>query len=177
MLEAKMIKVGDQLPAATLWEIVPSEDGACSAGPQAVVIAEAVQGKKIVVVGVTGAFTQTCSKQHVPEYLNLASHFRNLGIDEIWCVAVNDAYVMLAWGYQLGTTDQIRMLSDGNAEFTQALGLVRDLTGKGMGVRSQRYSMLLVDGVVKVLNIEPVGKFVVSDAQQLYIQAQGALDN
>lgn len=171
-----MIKVGDHLPSATLWEVVPAEDGGLS-GPQSIDVGAAVAEKTIVIIGVPGAFTPTCSKQHVPGYLSLVSHFRNLGVDEIWCVSVNDAYVMQAWGAQMGVGDQIRMLADGNAAFVEAMGLSRDLSEKGMGVRSQRYSMLVVNGVVKILNVEPQGKFVVSGAQQLHIQAQGVLDS
>lgn len=172
-----MIKVADRLPASTLWEYIPVDDGSCILGPQVVDVASSAMDKVIVIVGVPGAFTLTCSKQHLPGYLALAAHFSNLGVDEIWCVAVNDAYVMQAWGNQLGVGNQIRMLADGNAQFTNAMGLSRDLSDRGMGERSQRYSMLVVNGEIKILNVEPQGKFVVSGAQQLHIQAQGVLDN
>lgn len=171
-----MIKVGDRLPQATLWELLPPEtEGAL---PELVSF-DAVQAcadKTIILVGVTSAFTQTCTQQHIPGYMELSSHFYTLGVDEIWCVSISDAYVMSAWGKSLGVDGQIRMLSDGNAELNTAMGLTRDLSAKGMGIRSQRYAMVLVNGEVKILNVEPEGKYVVSDAQQLYIQLQGVLD-
>jgi len=171
-----MIKVGDRLPQATLWELPPP--GTDCDLPELVSFdaSQACVDKTIILVGVTSAFTQTCTQQHIPGYLELSSHFFALGVDEIWCVAVNDAYVMSAWGKSLGINGQIRMLSDGNAGLSMAMGLTRDLSAKGMNIRSQRYSMLLVDGEVKILNLEPEGKYVVSDAQQLYIQLQGVLD-
>lgn len=172
-----MIKLHDQLPQARLWELHPSIEDATIMQLSSFDVQQEGLEKIIVIFGVTNAFTQTCSTQHVTGYLTLFPHFQNLGVDEIWCVSVNDAYVMNAWKEQLLIDVQMRMLSDGNAEFTTALGLVRDLTDRGMGLRSQRYSMLVKNGEVVVLNIEPEGKYVVSDAQQLLIQAQGVLDN
>lgn len=170
-----MIKVDDVLPSCLLWELLPAQDDGIPS-LHTIDVGLEMAGKAVVIVGVPGAFTLTCTRQHIPGYLELVAHFQTLGIDDVWCVAVNDAYVMRAWGEQLGTSGKIRMLSDGNAEFVRMIGLERDLSSKGMGVRSQRFSMLVVNGVVKVLNIEPSGKFVVSGAQQLYIQAQGVLD-
>lgn len=172
-----MIKVHDQLPQAKLWELHSSVEDATTMQLTSFDVQQESFEKTIVIIGVTNAFTQTCSTQHVTGYLTLFPHFQNLGVDEIWCVSVNDAYVMNAWKEQLQIEAQVRMCSDGNAEFTTALGLVRDLTDRGMGLRSQRYSMLIKNGEVIVLNIEPEGKYVVSDAQQLLIQAQGVLDN
>ena len=170
------IKIGDRLPQAALWELVsPAVEGDLSELVSFDAY-EACCGKTIIFVGVTSAFTQTCTQQHISGYLELSSHFFTLGVDEVWCVAVNDAYVMNAWGKSLGIDGQIRMLSDGNAELNIAMGLTRDLSARGMSVRSQRYSMVLVDGEVKIFNLEPEGKYVVSDAQQLYIQLQGVLD-
>lgn len=173
-----MIKCNEPLPHCELWEFART-DGADVLVPvlQPVQIDVSCKDKVIAIFGIPGAFTIVCSNEHVPGYLELASHFKSIGVDEIWCVSVNDAYVLRAWAEQLGIEGRIRMLSDGNAEFANALGLQRDLSNKGMGVRLQRFSMLVVNGVVKVLNIEPEGKFVISDAQQLYIQAQGMLDS
>ncbi|MGL4668542.1 MAG: redoxin family protein, partial [Saezia sp.] len=165
-----------RLPHANLWELLPPEPD--DALPELVSF-DAVQAcvdKTIILLGVTSAFTQTCTQQHIPGYLRLSSHFYALGVDEIWCVSVNDAYAMSSWGKSLGVDGQIRMLSDGNAELNIAMGLTRDLSTKGMGIRSQRYAMVLVNGEVKVLNVEPEGKYVVSDSQQLFIQLQGMLD-
>lgn len=173
-----MIKIGDFLPNCKLWEFAATDvvDGSMPI-LQSVEVNDECKEKVIAIFGVPGAFTLVCSNEHVPGYLDLAAHFKSIGVDEIWCISVNDAYVLKAWADQLGVEKKIRMLSDGNADFINALGLQRDLSNKGMGIRSQRFSMLVIDGVVKVLNIEPEGKFVVSDAQQLYIQAQGVLDS
>ena len=171
-----MIKVNDRLPHIDLWELQFSEAHAEHQELIAFDVVQASAGKMIILLGVTSPFTQTCTQQHLPGYLELASHFKTLGVDEIWCVSVNDAYVMAAWGESLGVSGQIRMLADGCAEFNKALGLTRDMSSRGMGVRSQRYSMVVVDGEIKILNVEPEGKYVVSDAQQLHLQLQGLLD-
>jgi peroxiredoxin len=117
-----------------------------------------------------GAYTPTCSAKHVPGYIENAAKLKAKGVDEIWCVAVNDAFVMGAWGRDQKATGTIRMMADGSGTLTKALGLEFDLTGKGMGVRSQRYSMLVDDGVVKQLNVEQGGKFEVSNAENLVSQ-------
>jgi glutaredoxin/glutathione-dependent peroxiredoxin len=111
--------------------------------------------------------------KHVPGYVEHADAFKAAGVDEVWCVAVNDAFVMGAWGRDQKTAGKVRMMADGSADFAKATGLTLDLTARGMGLRSQRYSMLVVDGVVKALNIEAPGKFEVSDAATLLKQAQG----
>jgi peroxiredoxin len=116
-----------------------------------------------------GAFTPTCSAKHLPGYVQKADELRKK-VDEIWCLSVNDAFVMGAWGREHGATGNVRMIADGNGEITKALGLEMDLTARGIGVRSQRYSMLLDDGVVKTLNIEGPGKFEVSDADTMLTQ-------
>src|SRR5204863_4874895 len=125
---------------------------------------EAAMGKRIILFGLPGAYTPTCSAKHVPGYLANFDAFKARGIDEIWCVSVNDAYVMAAWGRDQKAIGKIRMLGDGNAELTKKLGLEVDLTKGGLGTRCQRFSMLIDDGVVKSLNIEAPGKFEVSDA-------------
>ena len=167
-----MLKVGDKLPAGTLSEFIEVEGDGCSLGPNNFDLQKASSGKKIAIFAVPGAYTPTCSVQHVPGYVARASELKAAGVDEIWCVAVNDPFVMGAWGRDQKTTDKIRMMADGSADFTKAAGLTLDLTARGLGIRSQRYSMLVVDGVVKTLNIEGPGKFEVSDADTLLAQAK-----
>jgi peroxiredoxin len=167
-----MIKVGDTIPAATLMEYVEVEGNGCSIGPNAVDVKAATSGKTIAVFALPGAFTPTCSAKHVPGYLEQHAALRAAGVDEIWCVAVNDAFVMGAWARELGTAGKVRMLGDGSADFSKATGLTLDLTARGMGLRSNRYSMLVKNGVVKSLNVEAPAKFEVSDAATLLAQAK-----
>ena len=169
-----MIKIGDTLPATTLMEYVEVEGNGCSIGPNPVKVAEATAGKTIALFAVPGAFTPTCSAQHVPGFLEKVAEFKAAGVDEIWCVAVNDAFVMGAWGREQHTAGKIRMLADGDAAFTQATGLTLDLNGKGLGLRSNRYSMLVKDGKVVQLNNEAPGKFEVSNAATLLAQVTAA---
>jgi peroxiredoxin len=168
-----MIKVGDTLPNVTLREYSEVEGEGCSIGPNPVKVAEAAAGKTIALFALPGAFTPTCSAQHVPGFVQAAQEFKRAGVDEIWCVSVNDAFVMGAWAREQKTAGKVRMLGDGSAEFTTAVGLINDRTAAGMGIRSQRYSMLVKDGKVAALNIEGPGKFEVSDAQTLLAQAKG----
>ncbi|MEY3510021.1 MAG: hypothetical protein RI914_620 [Pseudomonadota bacterium] len=167
-----MIKVGDTIPAATLMEYVEVEGNGCSIGPNAVDVKAATSGKTIAVFALPGAFTPTCSAKHVPGYLEQHAALRVAGVDEIWCVAVNDAFVMGAWARELGTAGKVRMLGDGSADFSKATGLTLDLTARGMGLRSNRYSMLVKNGVIKSLNVEAPAKFEVSDAATLLAQAK-----
>jgi peroxiredoxin len=167
-----MIKVGDALPAVTLQEYSEVEGNGCSIGPNPVKVAEAVAGKTIAIFGLPGAFTPTCSAKHVPGFVQKAEEFRKAGVDEIWCVSVNDAFVMGAWARDQQATGKVRMLADGSAEFAKATGLTLDLTAKGMGLRSTRYSMLVKDGKVASMNIEAPGKFEVSDADTILAQAK-----
>lgn len=169
-----MIKVGDSLPAGTLREFVEVESEGCSIGDNVFDIAKLVAGKKIALFGLPGAFTPTCSAKHVPGYVALADELKAAGVDEIWCVSVNDSYVMGAWGRDQKTAGKVRMMADGNADFARATGLSLDRTAQGMGIRSCRYSMYVVDGVVKSLNVETPGKFEVSDAQSLLAQVKAA---
>ncbi len=170
-----MIKVGDRLPAGTLKEFVEVEGNGCSIGPNDFDITKSAAGKTIVIFGLPGAYTPTCSAKHVPGYVEKAGELKAAGIDEIWCVSVNDAFVMGAWGRDQHTAGKVRMMADGSAEFAKATGLTLDLTARGMGLRSNRYSMLVVDGVVKSLNIEGPGKFEVSDAATMLAQAKTLL--
>jgi peroxiredoxin len=133
-------------------------------------VSDLVKGKRIVVFGLPGAFTPTCSAKHLPGYLAGFDRLKAKQVDEVWCVAVNDAFVMGAWGKEQKCAGKVRMMADGSATYAKALGLEMDLTARGMGVRSQRYSMLVEDGVVKTLNLEQPGKFEVSDAETMLRQ-------
>ena len=168
-----MIQVGDKLPAATLMEYSEVEGNGCSIGPNPVDVAKATAGKTIALFALPGAYTPTCSAKHVPGYVEAFNEFKSAGVDEIWCVSVNDAFVMGAWARDQQTGTKVRMLGDGDAAFTKATGLTLDLTGKGLGLRSNRYSMLVKDGKVATLNIEGPGKFEVSDATTMLAQAKG----
>jgi peroxiredoxin len=171
-LGAHMIQVGDTLPTATLMEYMDVEGEGCSIGPNPVEVAKAAAGKTIAVFALPGAFTPTCSAKHVPGYVEHFAAFQAAGVDEIWCISVNDAFVMGAWAREQKTAGKVRMLADGSAAFTQATGLTLDLTSRGMGLRSNRYSMLIKDGKVATLNVEGPGKFEVSDAETLLAQAK-----
>jgi peroxiredoxin len=167
-----MLNVGDKVPAGTLQEYVEVEGNGCSIGPNSFDVKKELQGKTVAIFGLPGAFTPTCSAKHVPGYLAQAEALKAAGVDEIWCVAVNDAFVMGAWGRDQKTSGKVRMMADGSADFAKATGLTLDLTARGMGLRSNRYSMLVKDGVVKSLNVEAPGKFEVSDAGTMLAQAQ-----
>jgi peroxiredoxin len=170
-----MLKVGDKLPAGTLSEFIEVEGNGCSLGPNTFDVQKTTAGKTIAVFALPGAYTPTCSAKHVPGYVEKAEALKAAGVDEIWCVSVNDAFVMGAWGRDQHTAGKVRMMADGSAEFAKATGLTLDLTARGMGLRSNRYSMLVVDGVVKSLNVEAPGKFEVSDADTLLAQAKQVL--
>jgi len=169
-----MIKVGDTLPACKLMEYVEVEGNGCSIGPNPVELPQALAGKTIALFAVPGAFTPTCSAKHLPGYIDQVEAFKAAGVDEIWCVAVNDAFVMGAWGRDQKAGGKVRMIADGDAAFAKAIGLTLDLNGKGLGLRSNRYSMLVKDGKVVSLNVEGPGKFEVSDAATLLGQAKAA---
>jgi peroxiredoxin len=169
-----MLKVGDKLPAGTLQEFIEVEGNGCSLGPNSFDIEKATAGKTIAIFALPGAYTPTCSAKHVPGYVAQADALKAAGVDEIWCISVNDAFVMGAWGRDQHTAGKVRMMADGSAAFTQATGLTLDLTARGMGLRSNRYSMLVVDGVVKTLNVEGPGKFEVSDADTMLQQVKSS---
>jgi len=168
-----MIKVGETLPDVTLQEYSEVEGNGCSIGPNPVKVREAAAGKTIALFALPGAFTPTCSAKHVPGYVQNFDALKKAGVDEIWCLSVNDAFVMGAWARDQKTAGKVRMIGDGSADFAKAAGLTLDLTGKGMGLRSARYSMLVKDGKVTSLNIEAPGKFEVSDAGTMLAQAKG----
>jgi len=161
------IKPGEKLPDGQLQEFIEVETAGCSLGPNTFNVADLVKGKKIVIFGLPGAYTPTCSAKHVPGYLQHYDTLKGRGVDEIWCVSVNDAFVMGAWGRDQHATGKVRMMADGSADFTRKLGLDMDLTARGMGVRSQRYAMLVDNGVVKSLDVEAPGKFEVSSAEAM----------
>jgi peroxiredoxin len=165
------IKVGDRLPDGQLSEFIEVETAGCSLGPNTFSVSDLVKGKKIVVFGLPGAYTPTCSAKHVPSYLQHFDALKKKGVDEIWCLSVNDAFVMGAWGRDQHATGKVRMMADGSADYTKKLGLELDLTARGMGIRCQRFSMLVDNGVVKSLNIEGPGKYEVSDAETMLKQA------
>ncbi|MGK6308728.1 peroxiredoxin [Variovorax sp. DT-64] len=168
-----MIQVGDTLPSVTLQEYSEVEGEGCSIGPNPVDVSKAAAGKTIAIFGLPGAFTPTCSAKHVPGYVQNYDALRAAGVDEIWCVSVNDAFVMGAWARDQKTGAKVRMLADGSGVFANATGLTLDLTARGMGVRSNRYSMLVKDGKVAALNVEAPGKFEVSGAETLLKQVRG----
>jgi peroxiredoxin len=170
-----MLKVGDKLPSGSLQEFIEVEGNGCAIGPNSFDVEKTAAGKTIALFALPGAYTPTCSAKHVPGYVEQADALRAAGVDEIWCVSVNDAFVMGAWGREQKTTGKVRMMADGSAAFTQATGLTLDLTARGMGLRSNRYSALVVDGTVKTLNVEGPGKFEVSDADTMLSRRSEAL--
>ncbi len=165
-----MIKIGDRLPEGTLSEFIESETAGCALGPNSFKVSDLVKGRKIAIFGLPGAYTPTCSAKHVPSYLANYDKLKAKGVDEIWCISVNDAHVMGAWGRDQKATGKIRMMADGSAEYTKMLGLDQDLSAGGMGIRMKRMSMLVDDGVVKQLNVEAPRKYEVSDAETMLKQ-------
>jgi peroxiredoxin len=164
-----MIKIGDSIPEATLTESTEFGE-ACPIAPANVSVAEATKGKRVVIFGLPGAYTPTCSAKHVPGYLAHLADFKAKKVDEVWCVSMNDGYVMAAWGRDEKAIGKIRMLGDGNGELTKKLGLEDDKTKAGLGTRLKRCSMLVDNGVVKQLNVEEPGKFEVSNAETMLKQ-------
>ncbi|HVH73342.1 MAG TPA: peroxiredoxin [Stellaceae bacterium] len=154
------IKVGDRVPPATLRWLGPD-------GVKAVSSEEFFRGKKVVLFGLPGAYTRTCSSRHLPGYVAHAAELQAKGVDEIACLSVNDAFVMGAWGKEHGALGKVAMLGDGSAEWTRGVGLELDRTKEGMGIRSQRYAMLVEDGIVKALHVEAPGQYEVSSAEAM----------
>jgi len=157
------IKVGDKLPDAKF--MTPTADG-----PAPLTTDEVFKGKRVALFAVPGAFTPTCSAKHLPGFKQHAAEFRAKGVDTIACVSVNDVFVMKAWGESQGVGDDVLMLADGNGDFTRAVGLEMDASKFGMGARSQRYSIMVVDGVAKEINVEQGGEFKVSSAEYMLAQ-------
>jgi peroxiredoxin len=154
------IKIGDKIPSVTLRYLTPE-------GPKGVGSDEFFAGKRVVLFGLPGAFTRTCSERHLPSYVTHYAELKAKGVDTIACLAVNDPFVMGAWGKQHQADDKVVMLGDGSGDFTRAIGLELDRIKEGMGIRSQRYSMLVEDGVVKALHVEQPGQFDVSSAEAM----------
>ena len=165
------IKVGDPLPEGTVQEFIEVEGDGCTVGPNTFKVEDLTKGKKIAIFALPGAFTPTCSAKHVPSYLENLGALKAKGVDEIWCLSVNDAFVMGAWSRDQKAGGKIRFMADGSADYTKKLGLTLDLTARGLGLRSNRYSMLVDNGVVKTLNVEGPGKFEVSDGATMLKQA------
>jgi glutaredoxin/glutathione-dependent peroxiredoxin len=164
-----MIQIGEPLPDATLMETTEFGD-ACPLSPKPVGVAAAAAGKRIVIFGLPGAYTPTCSAKHMPGYIAGLPELLKRGVDEVWCVSVNDAYVMAAWGREQGAIGKIRMLGDGNCELATKLGLDDDKSKSGMGRRARRFSLLVESGIVKQVNVEQPSKFEVSDAATMLKQ-------
>ncbi|MFQ5774710.1 MAG: peroxiredoxin [Kiloniellaceae bacterium] len=154
------IKVGDRIPSVTLYHMTKD-------GPAPITTDDVFKGRKVVLFALPGAFTPTCSAKHLPGFVEKADRIKAKGVDTIACLSVNDAFVMDAWGKNQGVGDKILMLADGSAELTKAMGLELDLTPRGFGVRSDRYAMIVEDGVVKMLNREAPGAFEVSSADKI----------
>jgi glutaredoxin/glutathione-dependent peroxiredoxin len=157
------IKVGDKMPSGTLT-IATNE------GPQKLSAEEFFKGKKVVLFSVPGAFTPTCDAKHLPGFVERAGELRGKGVDTVACIAVNDPFVMKAWGKSQNCDGKVVMIADGNAEYTKALGLEMDATGFGMGMRGQRFALIVDDGVVKHVNVEQKGEFKVSSAESVLAQ-------
>ena len=165
------IKVGDRVPDGKLAETTEFDSATqCAMAPKEVNVADALKGKKVAIFGLPGAYTPTCSAKHVPSYLSNRDQLMAKGVNEIWCVATNDGFVMAHWGRDQKALGKIRFLGDGSAAWTKALGLELDLNARGMGTRMQRFSMLVDDGVVKKLNVEAPGKFEVSGGDTMLTQ-------
>jgi glutaredoxin/glutathione-dependent peroxiredoxin len=154
------VKVGDRVPSVMLHHLTPE-------GMKSVSSDEFFKGKKVALFALPGAYTRTCSSRHLPGYVQNADTLRQKGVDTIACLSVNDAFVMDAWGKEHGADGKVVMLGDGSCEFTKAMGLTVDRIGAGMGIRSQRYSMIVDDGVIKELNVEPSGEYGVSSAEAM----------
>jgi len=157
------IKVGDQMPSGTLSQMTKD-------GPQKISTDQLFKGKKVVLFSVPGAFTPTCDAKHLPGFIQHADEIKAKGVDAIACLAVNDVFVMGAWGKASGAGDKVMMLADGNAEYTKKLGLELDASGFGMGIRGQRFSLIVDDGKVTRVNVEAPGEFKVSSAEHALSQ-------
>lgn len=165
------IQVGETLPEGGLTECGEFDPAnGCPMNPQKLDVLPMTKGRKIVIFGVPGAFTPLCSARHLPGYVEQIDALKAKGVDEVWCMAVNDAFVMAAWGREQKAADKVRMMADGSAEYARKLGLDRDLTGSGMGVRCYRFAMIVEDGVVKYLGVEASGKFEVSNVEAVLAQ-------
>ncbi|CAM3736588.1 peroxiredoxin family protein [Parendozoicomonas haliclonae] len=164
--------IGQTLPDITVYEFAGGEDTSIAIGPLAWRLPDLAFKKKVLVIGLPGAFTSLCNGTHMPGFLDHYQDFLDLGFDELWCIAVNDAFVMHAWGQSLGVNGRVRMLSDGSAEFVRAMDVTLDLTDKGMGVRSDRFAMVLENGVITFFVREEPGLLQMSDADTILSRLQ-----
>jgi len=162
------IQVGEHLPEGSLSESTEFDPATgCPMRPQTLAVGDLAKGKKIVIFGLPGAFTPTCSAQHLPGYIQHFDDLQAKGVDEIWCMSVNDGFVMAAWGREQNAGGKVRMMADGSADYAKKLGLEFDLVAKGMGMRCQRFAMVVDDGVVKHIAVENGGKLDVSSAEAI----------
>ena len=162
------IKAGETLPAGKLTEALEFDEVAgCPLNPKEVDVSEATKGKKVVIFGLPGAYTPTCSAKHVPGFVANIDKLKAKGVSEVWCVAVNDAFVMAHWGQDQKAIGKIRFLADGSANWAKSMGLELDLTARGMGMRMNRFAMIVDNGVVKHIAVEGPGKFEVSNAESI----------
>lgn len=168
------LQTGNHLPDGELRESTDFDDSTnCPLKPTTLLVGDAIKDKKIVIFGVPGAFTPTCSMQHLPGYVAHHEAFKAQGVDEIWCLSVNDAFVMAAWGREQKALGKIRMMADGSAIYSTLLGLARDLTPNGLGIRCQRFAMIVDDGVITYLAVESPGQFEGSKAESVLAALQG----
>lgn len=162
------IEVGQKLPEGKLTECTEFDEKTdCPLKPEPQDVSSLLKGKKVVIFGVPGAFTPLCSNEHLPGFIEHADEIKAAGADEIWCISVNDAFVMASWGRMQYAGEKVRMMADGNAEFVKAMGLDRDMTGGGMGIRSYRYAMIVDNGVVEYIGVEGSGEFGRSKAETI----------
>lgn len=162
------LQIGQPLPDGVLRETTAIDDSTgCFLKPEIINVNAAIKGKKIVIFGVPGAFTPTCSAQHLPGYVDHHAAFKSKGVDEIWCVSVNDAFTMAAWGRERQAQGKIRMLADGTAAYIRQLGLEQDMTEKGLGIRSLRFAMIVDNGILTHLAVEQPGQFEGSKAEAI----------
>lgn len=162
------IEVGQTLPAGKLSESIGFDpENGCPLKPEPKDVGEMVKDKTVVIFGVPGAFTPLCSAEHLPGFVKHADDIKAAGADEIWCLAVNDAFVMASWGRENNVEGKVRMMADGSADYTKALGLDRDMSGGGMGIRCYRFAMIVEDGVVKYIGVEGSGEFGRSKAETI----------
>jgi glutaredoxin/glutathione-dependent peroxiredoxin len=164
------ITVGQTLPAGSLTEFIEVEGNGCSLGPNTFQVTDLLKGKKVVIFGLPGAYTPTCSAKHLPSFVEHSAALKAKGVDEVWCLATNDAFVMGAWGRDNQVAGKVRMFADGNVNYTKALGLELDLSAHGMGVRTDRFAMIVNDGVATWVGREAGGKYEVSSAEHVLTQ-------
>ncbi len=161
------IQVGDYLPDINVYEFIEQATDDLPAGPKVWRLPDLAMNKKIIIVGIVGAFTPICSGNHIPGYLEHYDDFKQKGIDEIWCISVNDPFVMAAWAKTMHTDGKVRMLADGSAELCEAIDLALDLSDRGMGLRSHRFALIVNDGLITNLSCEDTGEYTRTDSESI----------